>query len=455
MQHEMNLTIDPVDERLPLRSLFLFGLQHVLVMAASPITAVFLVSKALGFSDALTVSLISATFFVCGIGSMLQSFGPKGFGARLPFVMVPGGAPIAIFLAIAQQSDVQTAVGAVIMTALFYFLALPVFRRLLRYFPPIVVGTMLLLVSVNLVRIYGVTITGRPGTDGFAAPVEVGLALLTIVLTIAAARIFSGTLRRLAVMLGLVGGSLVALALGHMDLSGVLSGPVVVVPQLFPFGMPKFDVVAAIPLIVFSIISMAEATGQTIATAEIVGRRGDAHAMVPATIRGDALMSLVGGLFGTSLIITSGENVGIVRATSVKSRYVTAMAGAILVVIALFAPIGRLATALPGAVVGGTAVMVFSIIGVIGINLLRRVDLREHGPMFTLGSALSIGLLPILVPGVYSQFPQWVQMILGNGLAAGTITAVVVNALFSHNGAGEQPLDAAPSLQSSVQGANE
>lgn len=455
MQHEMNLTIDPVDERLPLRSLFLFGLQHVLVMAASPITAVFLVSKALGFSDALTVSLISATFFVCGIGSMLQSFGPKGFGARLPFVMVPGGAPIAIFLAIAQQSDVQTAVGAVIMTALFYFLALPVFRRLLRYFPPIVVGTMLLLVSVNLVRIYGVTITGRPGTDGFAAPVEVGLALLTIVLTIAAARIFSGTLRRLAVMLGLVGGSLVALALGHMDLSGVLSGPVVVVPQLFPFGMPKFDVVAAIPLIVFSIISMAEATGQTIATAEIVGRRGDAHAMVPATIRGDALMSLVGGLFGTSLIITSGENVGIVRATSVRSRYVTAMAGAILVVIALFAPIGRLATALPGAVVGGTAVMVFSIIGVIGINLLRRVDLREHGPMFTLGSALSIGLLPILVPGVYSQFPQWVQMILGNGLAAGTITAVVVNALFSHNGAGEQPLDAAPSLQSSVQGASE
>lgn len=455
MQHEMNVTIDPVDEQLPLRSLFLFGLQHVLVMAASPITAVFLVSKALGFSDALTVSLISATFFVCGIGSMLQSFGPKGFGARLPFVMVPGGAPIAIFLAIAQQSDVQTAVGAVIMTALFYFLALPVFRRLLRYFPPIVVGTMLLLVSVNLVRIYGVTITGRPGTDGFAAPVEVGLALLTIVLTIAAARVFSGTLRRLAVMLGLVGGSLVALALGHMDLSGVLSGPVVVVPQLFPFGMPKFDVVAAIPLIVFSIISMAEATGQTIATAEIVGRRGDAHAMVPATIRGDALMSLVGGLFGTSLIITSGENVGIVRATSVKSRYVTAMAGAILVVIALFAPIGRLATALPGAVVGGTAVMVFSIIGVIGINLLRRVDLREHGPMFTLGSALSIGLLPILVPGVYSQFPQWVQMILGNGLAAGTITAVVVNALFSHNGAGEQPLDAAPSLQSSVQGANE
>ncbi|MFC0807875.1 uracil-xanthine permease family protein [Ensifer sp. P24N7] len=437
-------SIDPTDEVLPPRSLALFGLQHVLVMAASPITAVFLVSKALGFSDALTVSLISATFLICGLGTILQSFGPAGFGARLPFIMVPGGAPIAIFLAIAQQTDVQTAVGAVILTAVFYFLALPVFRRLLRYFPPIVVGTMLLLVSVNLVRIYGGTITGKQGSEGFADPMNVGLALATIVLTIIFARVFTGTLQRISVMLGLIAGSAIAMGAGYMDLSGIFDGPMIAVPQLLPFGMPKFDFFAALPLIVFSIISMAEATGQTIATAEIVGRRGDAHAIVPATIRGDAhaivpatirgdaVASLVGGLFGTSLIITSGENVGIVRATNVKSRYVTATAGVILVLIALFAPIGRLANALPGPVVGGTAVIVFSIIGVIGIDLLRRVDLREHGPMFTLAAALSMGLLPILVPGVYSQFPQWSQMILANGLAAGTITAVIVNAFFQH-----------------------
>lgn len=423
-------TGDPVDEVLPTRSLLLFGFQHVLVMAASPITAVFLVSKALNFSDAVTTSLICATFLVCGLGSILQSFGPAGFGARLPFIMVPGGAPIAIFLAIAQATDVQTAVGAVILTAVFYFLALPVFRRLLRYFPPVVVGTMLLLVSVNLVRIYGGTITGKPGSEGFADPVNVGLALATIVLTVVFARVFTGTLRRIAVMLGLIAGSLLAFALGHMSVGGVLDGPVIALPQLFPFGTPKFDLYAALPLIVFSIISMAEATGQTIATADIVGRRGDAHAIVPSTIRGDAVASLLGGLFGTSLIITSGENVGIVRATGVKSRYVTAAAGVILVLMALFAPVGRLATALPGPVVGGTAVIVFSIIGVIGIDLLRRVDLRNHGPMVTLASALSMGLLPILVPGVYSQFPQWAQMILGNGLAAGTITAVIVNAMF-------------------------
>ena len=424
------LAQDPVDQVLPLKDLILYGFQHVLVMAASPITAVFLVAQTLGFDPALTVSIISATFLVCGIGSILQSYGPGGFGARLPFIMVPGGAPIAIFLAIATQTDVQTAVGAVLMTGVFYFLALPVFRRLLRFFPPIVVGTMLLLVAVNLVKIYGGTITGRAGEAHFADPVNVGLALATIALTVIFSRVFTGTLQRISVMLGLIAGTLIAAALGRLDLSGVMQGPLLAVPHLFPFGMPKFDVFAALPLIVFSVISMAEATGQTIATAEIVGRNGDAHAIVPRTIRGDALASVLGGLFGTSLIITSGENVGIVRATGVRSRHVTAMAGVILVVIALIAPVSRLASVLPGPVVGGTAIIVFSIIGVIGIHVLSRVDLRDHGAMFTLASGLAMGLMPILVPGIYTQFPQWSQMILGNGLAMGTITAALVNAMF-------------------------
>ncbi|MDT1062424.1 uracil-xanthine permease family protein [Paracoccus sp. CPCC 101403] len=421
---------DPVDQVLPTRELVLFGLQHVLVMAASPITAVFLVAQTLGFDAGLTVSIISATFLVCGIGSILQSLGPAGLGAKLPFVMVPGGAPIAIFIAIASQTDVQTAVGAVLMTGAFYFLALPVFRRLLRFFPPIVVGTMLLLVAVNLVKIYGGTITGKSGTEGFADPVNVGLALATIALTVIFSRVFTGTLQRISVMLGLVAGTLLAAALGRLDLTGVMAGPIIALPHLFPFGMPKFDIVASLPLIIFSIISMAEATGQTIATAEIVGRKGDAHAIVPRTIRADAVASILGGMLGTSLIITSGENVGIVRATGVRSRLVTAMAGVILVVIALIAPVSRLASLLPGPVIGGTAIIVFAIIGVIGIHVLSRVDLRGHGAMFTLASGLAMGLIPILVPGVYSQFPQWSQMILGNGLAMGTLTAAVVNALF-------------------------
>ncbi|HEY2255597.1 MAG TPA: solute carrier family 23 protein [Variovorax sp.] len=421
-----------VDAVLPIPQLLLFGLQHVLVMAAVPITSVFLVAKALGLSPALTVNLISATFLLCGVGTLLQSFGPWKFGARLPFVMVPGGAPIVMFLTIAQQRDLQTASGAVILTALFYFLVLPVFSRCLKFFPKIVIGTLLLLVSINLVKVYGGIIAGRAGTPGFADPANIGLALATIGFTMLFARLFKGMLGQLSVLLGLLAGAILATLFGMMDFSSVAAGPLWSAPTLLPFGVPHFDLVAAVPLLIFSVISMVEATGQTVAVAEVVGKTIDPRDVVPRTIRGDALMSLIGGAFGTSMIITSGENIGIVRATNVRSRYVTATAGLILILVALSAPLGRLANAIPSAVVGGTAMVVFAIIGTMGIDMLRKVDLHERGNMFVLAGALTMGLLPILVPGLYSKFPDTLQLVLGNGLAMGSLTAIALNIVFHH-----------------------
>jgi xanthine/uracil permease len=285
----MQTDVQPVDEVLPASKLMLFGLQHVLVMAASPITAVFLISKALNFSTELTLNLISATFLACGLGTLLQSFGPWNMGARLPFIMVPGGAPIVIFLVIAQQTNVQTASGAVILTALVYFLILPIFARCLKYFPRLVIGTMLLLVSINLVKVYGGIITGNQGASNFADAKNVLLALATVGFTLLFARVLTGTLRQLSVLLGLLAGSCLAALVGSMSFAGVAPGPIVSAPSLFPFGLPVFNIIAAIPLIVFSVISMAEATGQTVAIAEVVGKKIDARADVPKTIRGDAL----------------------------------------------------------------------------------------------------------------------------------------------------------------------
>jgi uracil-xanthine permease len=424
--------VRPVDEVLPSSQLFLFGLQHVLVMAASPITAAFLVSRALNFTPELTLNLISATFLICGLGTLLQSFGPVGFGARLPFIMVPGGAPIVIFLTIAQQTNLATASGAVLLTGVAYFIVLPVFARCLKFFPKLVIGTILLLVAINLVKIYGSIITGQPNSPAFADPTNVLLALATIGLTLLFARCLGGMWRQLSVLLGLVAGTCLAAALGLMSIAGIGSGAVVSLPTLFPFGRPSFDLVAAIPLVVFSVISMAEATGQTIAIADVVGKEIDPETDVPKTIRGDALASLVGGCLGTSLIITSGENIGIVRATGIRSRYVTASGGFILIVLSLFAPLGRLVNAIPGPVVGGTAVIVFCVIAAMGVDILRKTDLGEHGNLFTLAAGLAMGLLPILVPGLYSKFPQSAQLILGNGLAAGTLTAVLFNIIFHH-----------------------
>lgn len=421
----------PDNDALPWQTTFLLALQHVLVVAATPITSVFLIAKALHFTDAVTASVLSATFLMCGLGAILQSLGVKGVGARLPFIMVPGGAPIAIFVAIALQTNIQTAVGAVILTSLFYFLALPIFRRCLHHFPPFIIGIMLLMVSINLIRLYGGLIIGQPGSTDFAHPTSIILSLGTILITLVFALVFTGILRQLAVMFGLLAGTLLGMMLGSADFSGVSHGPLFSVPQLFPFGWPIFNLSASLPLLIYAVISMAEATGQTIATAEIVNSTQNVREAILRTIRGDAIMSLLGGIFGTSLIITSGENIGVVRTTNVKSRYVTAAAGLLLILIALFSPLVRLATCLPGPVVCGTAVIVFSIIGVIGIDMIAREPLHTPGKTYALAMGLAMGMLPILVPGLYQNFPSGVQMVFGNGMAAGTLTAILVNSLFN------------------------
>ena len=98
--------------------------------------------------------------------------------------MVPGGAPIVIFLTIAQQTSLQTAAGAVLLTGVFYFVALPLFARCSASSRHIVIGTMLLLVAINLVKIYGGGHHGTAGQPGFGDPAPLGLALATITVTV-------------------------------------------------------------------------------------------------------------------------------------------------------------------------------------------------------------------------------------------------------------------------------
>ncbi|MFJ7958850.1 uracil-xanthine permease family protein [Streptomyces sp. NPDC096319] len=424
--------VHPVDASRPLGRILLFGIQHVLVMAATPISAIFLMSATLRLDAGLTVDLLSAAFVLSGVGSLIQSLGPWKFGPRLPFMMLPGGAPLVLFLAIAGQHGLRTASGAVILTALFTFVVLPVFSRLLRFFPALVIGTMIVIVGVNLVKVGAVLVTGRPGAPGFAEPMNLVLGIATIGFTVVFYLLSSGVVRQLAVMLGLLAGTALAAALGRVDLGHATDGGLIGLPHLMPFGSPQFNLLAALPLMLYSLASMAEATGQTVINAEAVGKEIDRRADVPKTVRGDALTSLLGGFLGLPLMVTSGENIGIVRVTGVRSRFVTATAGVLLIGIGFLAPVTRAISVIPSAVVGGTAMVVFAVITVLGVQMLGRADLDRHTSTFVVAVALALGLLPILVPGVYDGFPPNVRILLESGVAVGAFVAAVLNALFHH-----------------------
>ncbi|MGH3150854.1 MAG: uracil-xanthine permease family protein [Streptosporangiaceae bacterium] len=423
----------PVDTLPPARRLLPLGLQHVLVMAATPISAVFLVSKTFGLNPHLTEDLLAAAFVMSGIGTLLQSLGVWRVGVRLPFVMLQGGAPLVVFIAIAKQYDLRVATGSVFIAAAVMLLFLPVFMQLLRFFPTVVLGTLIVIIGINVVAVAAKLIVGTPGAPGYGSPRNFGLALATIGFMIVFWRVLRGAWRQLAVMFGLVSGGVLAAVLG--DFGTVKPGPVLQAPSVFPFGSPVFNIVAALPLVAVALAAMAEATGQTVINGEIVDKPVAPKRDVPRLIAADALISLIGACFGTSLLVTSGENVGLVQVSGVRSRFVTAAAGVMLILIGLLSPVTRVIDGIPAPVVGGAALVVYAVISVMGISMLRRVDFSDQTNTVIAGVALGVGLVPIVVSGAYANFPSAWQNILGSGVAMTAVTAVVLNIVFNHTGA--------------------
>ncbi|WP_280261712.1 uracil-xanthine permease family protein [Nocardia wallacei] len=418
--------VAPVDEVPPVGRLLAAAVQHLLVMVATPIASVLLIGRSLHLDDGDTRALLCAALLFSGIGTILQSSGRLSLGAGLPFVMLPGGAAVVLFIQIAQESGGATASGAVLITAVAGIVLVPVARRLVTRLPTVVIASMIVVIGVNLVKVAGGLITG-PGDQPTRTAVT--LAAVTVAATVLAHRVLPPGWRRLSVLIGMAVGTLVAAALGQFHLQP--GSALVQAPQPFLFGTPHFDLLASIPLLVFGIGSMAEATGQTVLNAKVVGKEIDTGATVGRTIRGDAVTSLLSGLFGGPSMVTSGENIGLIRLTGVRSRYVTAATGALLVVIAFAAPIGRIVNSLPGPVIGGTAAIAFAMIVTAGIGMFERVDLGSDAELVTATAALTAGLLPILTPALYRGFPTDLRLLLGSGVTMAALVGIAVHLLFA------------------------
>ncbi|WP_201777184.1 uracil-xanthine permease family protein [Streptacidiphilus neutrinimicus] len=408
------------------------AVQHVLAMAGTPVSAAFLMAASLRLTAGQTASLLGAVMVLSGAGSVLQSLGAGAFGARLPFVMLPGGAATALFLQIAHDHGPAVASGSVLLAAVLLLAVTPLYRQVVRLFPPLVLGVTVLLVGVSMVRVSAQLLAGP---DGGAPPQALATAGLTAAFTFAAHRMLRGAWRRSAVLLGMAAGTALAVATG-LGAFTPAGGAGVSPPRLLPYGTPALDLSAALPLLLFSLTSLAEATGQTVLNTE----RPDLARDVPRLARADAAVSLIGAVLGTPPMVTSSENIGVNRLTGVHSRHVTAAAGVLLIVAGVFSPLSRLVAGLPTAVVAGSALVVYATITVMGVEMLGRLRLGGSPDAMTAGLALTAGLLPVAAPGLYAGLPEWARSVLGSGVVAGTVTAVVLHALRRRS----QSADAAP-----------
>jgi OHCU decarboxylase len=257
----------------------------------------------------------------------------------------------------------------------------------------------------------------------------------TLALIVLIQRFFRGFLATVAVLIGLVAGTVTAWALGDATFGAVADSAWVGVTTPFYFGWPKFSIAAIVSMVVVMLITAVETTGDVFATAEIVDKRVG-RKDIAAALRADGLATTIGGVFNSFPYTCFAENVGLVRLTQVKSRWVVAAAGGFMILVGLVPKAGAVVAGIPHPVLGGAALAMFATVAVVGIQTLGKVDFNDHRNVVIVGTSLGLAMLVTAQPGIAEAVPSWAQIILGSGITLGSITAILLNAVFFHIGRG-------------------
>ncbi len=426
----------PVDEMLPAPKLVVYGFQHVLAFYAGAVIVPILLANSIGLTTEQLIHLINADLFTCGIASIIQSVGFWKIGVRLPLlqgVTFTAVSPmIAIGLAAGGGSEGLLVIyGAVIVAGLFTFFIAPYFSRLIRFFPPVVTGTVITIIGIALLPVAAADAAGGAGpTLDPTSGRNLAYALGTLALIVIIQRVFKGFMATVAVLVGLVVGTLVAWTLGDAHFDSVSQSSWFGVTTPFFFGIPKFSVAAIISMVVVMLITAVETTGDVFATGEIVEKRITKDDISRA-LRADGLATVIGGVFNSFPYTCFAENVGLVR---IRSRYVVAMAGAIMIVIGLIPKAGAIVAGIPHAVLGGAALAMFATVAVVGFQTLSRVDFHDHRNVVIVATAVGLAVYVTVQPDVAKAVPSWAQIIFGSGITLGSLTAIILNYVFHHVG---------------------
>ncbi|MCX5609796.1 purine permease [Streptomyces sp. NBC_00047] len=428
----------PVDELLPVPKLALYGFQHVLAFYAAAVIVPVLLGNALGLSREDLVHLINADLLTCGVASIIQALGVWKVGARLPLVQGVTFTAVSPMIAIGTGAGGGTAgllvvYGAVITAGIATFAFAPLFSKLVKYFPPVVIGTILTIIGITLIPVALQDAAGGAhliGTPAYGDPKNLAYALGTLLFILAMVRIGRPFLSSLAVLLGLVVGTVVAWLFGDADFAAVEETAWFGVTTPFHFGMPRFELLPIVAMLVVILITMVETTGDVYAIGEITDKRVDADTVARA-LRADGVATVLGGVLNSFPYVAFAENIGLVRMSKVMSRYVVVAAGVFMVLLGLLPKAGSLVASVPHPVLGGAALSMFGIVAAVGIQILGKADLREERNTLILAVSLGAALLPTTVAPFFDRMPQDMRAVLNSGITLGALTAITLNLLFN------------------------
>ncbi len=438
--------------------------------------------------------LIQADLFCCGLVTLIQALGATPLlGIRLPVMMGVTFASVAPMVAMANANPGTQGAGlifgAIIGAGIVAMLLAPVVSRMLRFFPPVVTGTIIAVIGISLMRvginwIFGLpvgptapqvvdpahaqwladvkSLAGAAVAPGAAAsapaavpPVPAGLALqstlanpkyaqlghmaiaaVSLLAILGIAKFARGFIANISVLLGIVVAALLATGLGLMNFDKVAKAAWFDLVLPFEIATPVFDPVLILTMSLVMIVVMIESTGMFLALSDMTGKPINQR-QLSAGLRVDGLGTVIGGVFNTFPYTSFSQNVGLVGVTGVKSRWVCVAAGVILMALGMLPKMAALVESLPSFVLGGAGLVMFGMVAATGIRILAAVDFNANrNNLFIVAVSIGMGMIPLIAPRYLQWLPHGIHPLIESGILLASMTAVLLN-LFFNGGRGD------------------
>lgn len=409
----------------------ILGFQHLLAMYSGDVLVPLLIGGALHFNAMQMAYLISADIFMCGVATLLQLKRTRLTGIGLPVVLGCAVQAVTPLSAIGTHYGVGAMYGAIISAGVFVFLSAGWFSKIKHLFPPVVTGSLITIIGFTLIPVGFQDLGGgNVAAKNFGDPKFLLIGFLTMAIILGLSVFAKGFMKSLAILAGILIGTVIAGAMGMVSLSAVGQASWFHLPQFFYFGTPKFEWSSILTMILVSLTTMVESTGVFFALAEITGKNLE-EADLKRGYRAEGIAVILGGLFNTFPYSTFSENVGVVQLSGVKTRQPIYFSALFLILLGLLPKIGALATVIPDPVLGGAMIVMFGMVGVQGIRMLQQVDFKNNNNLLVSAISIGLGLGVTVYPQIFQALPQSLQIIMNNGVVIGSFSAVILNVLFN------------------------
>ena len=406
--------------------MLILGLQHLFAMFGATVLVPILVS---GYGLPLS---IQTTLLFAGLGTLLFHVCTK---LKVPaflgssFAYLGGFETVAKldsgkYAAMSGDEKLAYALGGVVVAGLLYLVLALLFKVLgaktvMRYFPPIVTGPMIVMIGLNLAG----SAINNAQTCWWLALVAMGIIVV--------ANIWGkGMVKIIPILLGVVGSYIVALIAGQVDFTEVGKADFVGLQQ---FVIAKFDLTSILVMAPIAIAAMMEHIGDISAISSTTGKNFIADPGLHRTLIGDGLATALAGMFGGPANTTYGENTGVLVLSKVYDPRVIRLAAVYAIILSFSPKFDALVNSIPTAIVGGVSFILYGMISAVGVRNIveNQVDLTKSRNLIIAAVMFVSGLGFSSVGGI--TFNVGSAAVTLSGLAIAALAGVILNAILPGN----------------------